>query len=161
MKLYLVQHGDALPKETDPERRLSDKGRGDVQRMASFLGRSNVRVSRVIHSGKARAMETAIELSRVIGPGNIVEEADNGLAPNDATDTICDAITGWVSTEAGDIMIVGHLPYMGRLVSRLVCDVEDAGVVAFTPGTVACLECGNSSDDWALNWFFRPELMGT
>ena len=33
MKLYLVQHGDALTKESDPDRPLSDRGRADVTEM--------------------------------------------------------------------------------------------------------------------------------
>ncbi len=49
MKLYLVQHAEAVPAEDNPDRPLSDKGRTDVQRVASFLARS-VRVGRIIHS---------------------------------------------------------------------------------------------------------------
>lgn len=30
MRIYLVQHGLAIPKEVDPERPLSEQGREDV-----------------------------------------------------------------------------------------------------------------------------------
>ena len=36
IKLYLVQHGEALPKEDDPARPLSEKGQADVRRLAAF-----------------------------------------------------------------------------------------------------------------------------
>ena len=74
MKLYLVQHAEAVPAEDDPDRPLSDKGRTDVQRVASFLARS-VRVGRIVHSPKMRARDTAVLLAQALGPGGVVEEA--------------------------------------------------------------------------------------
>ena len=68
MRLYLVQHGTAVPKDKDPERPLSKDGQTDVSRVASFLGRSGVHVARVLHSGKLRAQETALLLSEVVSP---------------------------------------------------------------------------------------------
>ena len=46
MHLYLVQHGLAQPKDENPERPLSDRGRTDVGRMASFLARTRPAISR-------------------------------------------------------------------------------------------------------------------
>ena len=37
MKLYLVQHGEALPKEINSDRPLSDQGRQDLEQFARFL----------------------------------------------------------------------------------------------------------------------------
>jgi len=155
MKLFLVQHGDALSKAEDPERPLSGKGRGDVTRMASFLARSGLRAGRVIHSGKTRAMETAIILSGGIGPGGVVEEIDAGLAPNDPTDQLLRVLQGWHE----DVMIVGHEPFMGRLVARLVVGDEAGGIVAFVPGSVVCLE-KDEDGNWTLQWMLRPSLVG-
>ncbi len=152
MKLYLVQHGDALSKQENPDRPLSDRGRADVERVASFLGRS-VRVTRVIHSGKTRAQDTAVILAGVLGTAGVVEEG-TGLGPNDATEALADAVAGWT----GDVMVVGHLPFMGRMASRLVTGTEDAGVLAFEPGSVACLE--STGDGWAVAWMVRPSLLG-
>ncbi len=50
---------------------------------------------------------------------------------------------------------------MGRMASRLLAGHEDAGIVAFTPGTVACLERTDDGDAWTLHWMARPELLGT
>ena len=85
MTLYLVQHGDALTKQQEAERPLSDKGRSDGERMASHLAGSGVRVDRVYHSGKPRARDTAMLLSQALGPDGVVEEIDHGIGPNDAT----------------------------------------------------------------------------
>lgn len=59
MKLYLVQHGEASAKTVDPERPLTELGRTDVEQLARFLGEAGVRIERVMHSGKLRAVQTA------------------------------------------------------------------------------------------------------
>ena len=154
MRVYLVQHGEAVPADENPDRPLSDKGRTDVQRVASFLARS-VRVGRIIHSPKMRARDTAVLLAQALGPGGLVEEAASGLAPNDSVEVAADLIAGWPE----DTMVVGHLPFMDRLASRLVAGSEEANVAAFQPGTVVCLERADDGG-WALAWMVRPELLG-
>ncbi len=164
MKLYLVQHAEAVPAEDNPDRPLSDNGRTDVQRVASFLARS-VRVGRIVHSPKMRARDTAVLLAQALAPGGVVEEAASGLAPNDSVEVVADLIAGW----SEDSMVVGHLPFMDRLASRLVAGSEEANVAAFQPGTVVCLERADADEDadddedgggWVLAWMVRPELLG-
>ena len=156
MHIYLVQHGAAVPKDENAERPLSDQGREDVKRVASFLARSGVSAGRVIHSGKRRAQETALLLSAVIGPGNMIEEAGDGLAPNDPTDLFFAAIEEWTE----DTIIIGHLPFMSKLTSRLLTGDEDETLVHFKPGAVACLERGENGGGWTVLWFVKPELLG-
>jgi len=152
MKFYLVQHGDALSKQEDPDRPLSDRGRADVEHVASFLARS-VRVGRVIHSGKTRARETAVILAGVLGTAGVVEEG-TGLGPNDATDGLAGAVAGWIE----DVMVVGHMPFVGRMVARLVAGSGEPGLVTFEPGSIVCLE--STDDGWAVAWMVRPSLLG-
>ena len=47
MKLYLVQHGEAVSKLEDPGRSLSERGAQDVQAVAALLGNAGVTVARV------------------------------------------------------------------------------------------------------------------
>ena len=157
MRLYVVQHGDALAKERDPDRPLSEKGRADAERLADFLGRRGVRVGRVVHSGKTRARQTADILARVLTPGR-ESEARAGLDPNDPTDAFADE----AGRAGGDVVVVGHLPFVGQLVARLAAAREDAGVVAFRPGGMVCLERGEGGEGggWAIAWMVRPELLG-
>ena len=155
MHIYLVQHGAAVSKKEDPERPLSDSGSEEIKRMASFLARSRVSSARVIHSGKLRALETALLLVEALGPGNLVEEAASGLAPNDSTDEVFEAIDGWTE----DTIVVGHLPFMSKLVSRLVTGNEDETVMHFKPGSMACLERGENGSGWTVSWYLRPELL--
>jgi phosphohistidine phosphatase len=153
MRLYLVQHGEAVPEEVDPARPLSEVGRSDVAHMARFLAAGGMCIGQVLHSGKARAEQTAVLLAAALAPGH-TPAARSGLNPKDPTDGIARAVAAWDE----DAMLVGHLPFMAKLASRLVAGRDDAGVVAFQPGTVVCLERGDQHH-WSIAWMIRPELL--
>ncbi|UCE60023.1 MAG: phosphohistidine phosphatase SixA [Phycisphaerales bacterium] len=154
MRLYLVQHGDAVAKDVDPDRPLSEKGRADVERIAAFLSRAGVIVSELQHSGKTRAQQTAELLASAIGTGASCRSIA-GIAP---LDPVAD-FARIARDLASDTMVVGHLPFMGKLVSCLVLDDESTPCVAFQPGTVVCLERADGGD-WSVAWMIRPELLG-
>ena len=153
MKLYLVQHGEALEKEVDPARPLSDRGRAEVERVAAFLGGAGVRVAQVLHSGKLRAEQTAEVLAPAVGAAGRVEKTGD-IDPLDPPLAFELTVNEWTE----DTMVVGHLPFMGKLVSRLVADNEIRATAAFSPGAVVCLE---SVEDnmWLVAWMIRPELV--
>ena len=153
MKLYLVQHAEALAKDVDPGRPLSEKGLADAAKMAAFLHGAEVRVDEVVHSGKRRAEETALLLSKAVWLGQELIQMD-GLGPNDSTDHLLHA----AEAAGGDLMAVGHLPFMAKMVARCLTGSEDGATVQFEPGTVVCLE---RLDDgtWALNWMQRLSLL--
>jgi phosphohistidine phosphatase len=152
MRLYLVQHGPALAKEVDPDRPLSDVGRRDVERVAAFLKPSELRVASVVHSGKTRARQTAEILAAAVSDGSLERRAD--LNPNDPVNPIAEEAVTWTA----DTMLVGHLPFMARLASRLVGVDVDLGVAAFQPGSVVCLE-REQGGRWTIAWMIRPELI--
>jgi phosphohistidine phosphatase len=153
MKLYLVQHGEAFSKEEHPERPLTQKGRCDVKHMGQFLVRAGIRVSRIRHSGKLRAEQTAELLAVALESTGDLEEAGL-LGPNDNP-----AAFDWQSESwTVDTLVVGHLPFMTRLVSHLLIDDQDIALVSFLPGSVVCLEHDGESR-WQLNWMVRPELV--
>lgn len=158
MRLYLVRHGLALTKDENPDRPLSDQGQKDVKRMASFLGRAGVRVTRVIHSEILRAQQTAMHLSAVIGPGRIVEEMRD-LKPSSRLDSLVQAASGWTE----DTMVVGHDPFMSRITSFFTAGDANAGVIAFDPGAVVCLErdpiITENGGHWTILWHMSPVLL--
>ena len=149
MKLYLVQHAEAKPKSEDPARPLTDKGVGDATSMAAFLKSAGVRVDEVAHSGKLRADQTAQILGYAVWPGQPAVTMD-GLGPNDPTDHVMHA----AETAGGDLMVVGHQPFMSRMAARCLTGSEDGLSVAFEPGAVLCLE--RVEDGWVLNWLMKP-----
>jgi len=153
VRLYLVQHGEAVPEDIDPARPLSARGREEVQHVAALLTRAGIGVEEVLHSGKRRAAQTAAILAAALAPRG-TPEARPGLNPNDPIDGVAREAAAWDR----DVMLVGHLPFMARLASRLVAGREDAGVVAFQPGSVLCLE-RTDQQRWTIAWMVRPELL--
>lgn len=152
MRLYVVQHGDAVPERLDPERPLSAAGRRDVEAVARLLARVGVRVARVAQSGKLRAQQTAELLATALAPGT-VPEAMEGLNPNDPIEPMVRRI----GESTSDVMLVGHLPFMAKLVAHLVAGDERRPVAAFVPGTVVCLQ-QDEAGGWAIAWMASPEL---
>ena len=153
MKLYLVQHGESLPEDVDPERGLSDRGREDVSRVADLLSNSGTQVAQIYHSGKKRAEDTAQLLRGCLATGGVLALRD-GIAPLDPADVVADEVDIWDE----DVMLVGHLPFVGKLVSLLVASNEDVPIVAFQPGSVICLE-REEAGNWIIVWMIRPELL--
>ncbi len=154
MRLYLVQHGEAAPKQADPERPLTPQGRADVAAMADYLRTRGVTAARVVHSGKLRAAQTAEILAAALAPG-AATEAESGLDPKDPVGPFAARLEAWRE----DAVVVGHLPFMARCVALLAAGDEDAEVVAYRPGSVVALERGDDGG-WQIVWMIRPELGG-
>jgi len=152
MKLYLVRHGEALSEHVDPERPLSDKGRADATAMAAFLGRAGVRVPVVQHSGKARARETAEILAQAVAGGSPTQRSD--IAPLADVDSLVDE----ANARDEDLMVVGHLPFMGRAVSALLAGRDDLPIAGFRECACACL-VRSRDGTWTLAWLIAPDLI--
>jgi phosphohistidine phosphatase len=153
MKLYLVQHGQAQSKDEDPDRHLTESGREEVETMAAFLQPLNIKVKAIWHSGKPRAAQTAEILSSGVKAKLGVIHQD-GLAPNDDVASVADEIT----QKKQDIFIVGHLPFLSRLASFLLCGDESVNVLRFQFSGVVCLELTEDTA-WTLYWMVVPELL--
>jgi len=150
MRLYLVQHGEATSKETDPNRPLTKRGKEGVSRMAKFLKKKGIRVIATWHSEKLRAIQTAQILGKAVSVEIVKQE---GLAPNDPVDKWLEEL----NTRVKDVMMVGHLPFLERLASLLLVGNESSQLIAFRPGGVVCLE--REEGKWSLVWMMSPELV--
>jgi phosphohistidine phosphatase len=153
MLLYLVQHGEAKREDEDPARGLTEKGAKDVKKVAQFLQNKILSLSYVFHSNKTRAIETARILADHLKPSQGVSEAGN-LAPMDDPAIWANRIAGM----NGDIMLVGHLPFMARLAGHLLCFERENPLIDFKMGGIVCLL---RSDDgrWSLEWMIVPEIL--
>ena len=150
MRLYLVQHGDALTKDVDPKRPLSAQGQADIKRLATWLVDDSVVVSRILHSGKLRARQTAELLAPVLERNGEISPAD-GLGPNDPPD----AFLRRLDYVDEDTLIASHLPFVARVVAQAVTGSPDQPLVEFRPGSLAVIE-RDSSGVWHLICFICP-----
>ena len=152
MRLYLLRHGEPQPKEKDPERRLTQRGRLDVATIGRFLGQNGLRVPEIWHSEKARVRETAEIIAQAVGSSRLLPKP--GLAPLDPVDRIRDDI---VEREE-DVMLVGHLPFLSRLANLLLgCPIETT-IFRFKAGEITCLE-RNGVGHWQVLFTVYPHLL--
>jgi phosphohistidine phosphatase len=153
MKVYLVQHGEAEPKSVDPARPLTQQGRHEVEQVAAFAARLGLGVAQIRHSGKTRAEQTATILGEALSPpGGVV--AVSGLAPKDDVQPIAETL----GRESQPVMLVGHLPFLGRLAGLLVSGNPDLPVVQFRNAVIICLT--RAEDRWLVAWILTPEMAG-
>lgn len=146
MKLYLMRHGDATKDEPHV---LSKRGKKESRRVVRLLCDAGIKPSVILCSSAIRARETAEIVSRELGVP--VEEA-NGLNPEDDAHLWLDRIR----EKSEDIMLVGHLPHLSRLVSLLLIG-EDRDLLDFRKSSVACLE--SSGEVWVIRFFVTPETV--
>jgi len=153
MKLYLIQHGEARSEVEDPERSLTDKGKQEVLSVSKAATGLNIRPSKVFHSGKLRAKQTAEIIASALKIPGLSVQATEGLNPNDD-------IRPWaerISKEKEDLMFVGHLPFLEKLASFLLCGSENARLVWFRYGAIVCLD-QKEDKGWAVRWILTPEM---
>ncbi len=151
VRLYLMQHGEARSEAEDPERSLTVRGEEETSEISSAAKRLGIRPSRIYHSGKRRAEQTAGIVAKALG---LSAQVGQGLNPNDD-------VRPWVeriSREAEDLMVVGHLPFLEKLASFLVCGDEGSKAVLFRYSAILCLE-KKEPGRWAVDWLLKPEMV--
>ncbi len=141
--VIIVRHGDAVTADIDPQRPLSRHGVGEAERLAAALSKDGVTVSRVVHSGKARAMQTAGIVGRLIAPGVDPFQA-NGLNPDDDPSQVISALRA----EPASILVAGHMPSVGRITLGLIPNAPPT-VANFWTGSAVRLT-RHAEEDWEL-----------
>ena len=149
MRIYLVQHGKSYSKEEDPERRLTEEGIKETEKIARYLYEVGVKPTKIFHSGKKRAEMTAEIFSKHLG----VEEVEKieGINPLDDPKTVFEKLRNIEY----DVMIVGHLPHLSKLTSKLVGSKEE--VVKFRYSGVLSIK--RVEEGYRIEWYITPDLI--
>lgn len=143
--IYLVHHGDAVGPEVDPTRPLSDQGRGAVLLVADEADRRGVKPACIWHSGKLRARQTAEAFWKVCNP-LATFTAERGLQPADPPAWMRERLFG----ETRDVMLVGHMPHLPRLLRMLIGEDPDASHIDFPQHGMVALEA--AGEKWKEVW---------
>lgn len=148
MNLYLVRHANALDEAIDPARPLSPKGEKQARVTGRFLHYLGADPKEIWASDKLRASQTAAiiakELKLAKGP-----ERHVGLGPMDPVKGLYDEL----QHHHGDLLIVGHAPFLPRLASLLLDSMEIG--FHFDTGGVARLE-RQEPENWVLTLLVSP-----
>ncbi len=155
MALYLVQHGISSAKEVDPEKGLAAEGLNETHRIAEVAKHYKIGVKSIVHSGKKRAYQTAeIFHSALQIREQLLKIA--GIAPMDDVTLFAATVDA-----ADNRMVVGHMPFMQRLVSYLTTGDENNRVYQFQNSGIVCLdteEGEQGEQNWFIKWTLNPNI---
>jgi len=160
MDVYLVQHGEALSEEQDPQRPLSNAGRAAVAKVTGYLAALGPHlidppIVELRHCGKLRAGETAEILAQSLCP-QVRPTAVDGLQPRDDPGAIHAELESQ-RDKCAALMLVGHLPHLARLTGLLLAGDAGKSPVRFVNAAVLRLDFRGGG--WAVDWYVTPTCM--
>lgn len=159
MDIYLMQHGHANDKETDPERHLSEEGLNAVTRVANRAAELGLELGLIYHSGKVRALESAEILAEALNRKEPVQFLA-GLNPKDPVEPFQDWLQERTADGVAALTLVGHLPSLARLTALLVTGSEAQSVVAFeNAGLVRLTPDPDRAQRFLVRWILSPGLV--
>ena len=150
--IFLVQHGEAVAKEENPDRPFTEAGRAIVEQVADWAARVGLPVGQIRHTGKLRAQQTAAMLAERLQPKEGVA-VDERMTPKGDVAPLAEALKDCPCS----IMLVGHMPFLGRLTGLLVAGDSNREVVQFHQGGVVGLI--QTVDGWQVWFAVPPELI--
>lgn len=153
MKVYLVHHVDALSAEQDPQRHISPMGQRQADRLGERLRALGASPACILHSDKQWTIDTAERIAAKFGTP---ERAAKAAYPINTDDPVAPFIAQ-IQSAPGDVMMCGHVDYLLRTASKLVCGDESCKVVEFKPGngTIACIE--GEGSEWVITFVWRDD----
>jgi phosphohistidine phosphatase len=148
-RLLIIRHAKTEPDigRDDYQRRLTDRGRADARRVAAALAARKMLPEVLVHSGAARAQETA-EIFAAEWKRKVDLREEPGLY--DASLASLLALTRALPDKRQRVGLVGHNPGLGELATALMgsgAEPEMRRLAAKYPtGAVAALDF--SVDRW-------------
>lgn len=118
MELYLMQHGQAVPEEENPEQPLSREGVAQIQYSAAAMKRMGIVFDAIVCSPKKRSRQSAALVAEGVNYpySDIIEtEKVKATAPADEAVSFLREL-GAVQR----VLIAGHLPSLARIASLLL-----------------------------------------
>lgn len=153
MFLYLFRHGIAeapTSGRSDAARTLTPEGIDQLKRQARTFERAGIRLDRLYCSPLVRARQTADLLAPALG---VSVETDPLLKPGCTLDDVAELLAR--DAEARRVMLVGHQPYLGRLVHMLT-----GGNAGMATGMMAVIDLhAVRPSGGLLRGLYDPEVM--
>jgi phosphohistidine phosphatase len=146
MFIILCRHGEAISKEENPQRPLTQMGRVKVISIAQKAFRHRERPSVIYHSEKLRAKQTGELISQTLGIKNILVEK-KGLRPEDDPEKFLKSVD-----VNQNIVIVGHIPFLKIMASYLLKGLKEEYTVQFDFASMVCFEKEKGEKFWKITW---------
>ncbi len=166
MNLFFLRHGiasepgkDGLPKDLkDADRPLSAKGNQRMWHIAAAMLAMELKFDIVATSPLLRARQTALIISESMELRRKLLFTDN-LVPDGNPKLLVDQLNG-ISSRTKSVLLVGHEPYLSRLISLLVAgnttaaiDLRKGGLAKLEIETLRYARCAT------LDWLLTPKQL--
>ena len=161
MNLFFLRHGKAHPRgpqwRPDSKRPLTREGESNMFDVARGIRALKVSFDVILTSPYARALRTAEILAEVYDSQKLFETG--GLAADAGVKGIIDEVNENFSA-AGNIILVGHEPFMSRLISTLLTgqdgmalELKKAGFCRLSIEKLVFGQCAR------LHWLLTPRQL--
>jgi len=161
MNLFFLRHGKAHPRgpkwRPDSRRPLTPEGEENMFDVARGMRALGLSFDVILSSPYARALRTAEILGEIYDPPKLIEtrRLTPEAAPKDIIDEINDHFAG-----AEAIVLVGHEPFLSRLISILLSggeglaiELKKAGLCKLSAEKLVCGRCAT------LHWLMTPKAL--
>jgi phosphohistidine phosphatase len=164
MNLYILRHGIAAERGTpgfskDSDRPLTPKGERKLWQAAEAMEALKLSFDVILTSPYLRARQTAEIVAEAFNARKWIETADS-LTPGGNPKALIDRINR-MKPPPGNVLLVGHEPYLSELISLLVTGGSKMSLVMKKGGLckleVERLAHGRCA---ALEWLLTPRQMG-
>jgi len=163
MNLYLLRHGlaaepDVQSFSNDADRPLTPKGKSKLWEIAEGMAALELAFDLILSSPYLRARQTAEIVAEALKARKRLELSDT-LAPAGSMKKLI-ALLKKLEPSAGDVLLVGHEPYLSELIALLVAGQAGLSVVMKKGGlcklSAASLHPGRCA---TLEWLLTPKQL--
>ena len=150
-----MRHGDSDDGLYDDVRPLSPVGIQEAGAVGELLKLSDEIPDIIYHSPLLRSRQSANLVAEKMKFNGVICEHD-GLLPDDSASSFEEMLP---ANLIGDILVVGHLPFLWNLASYLLTGSEGELGIRFTTGSIICLERSSTLMEWNLRYYVTAKLI--
>lgn len=159
MKLYILRHAPAVPRGTpgyadDSRRPLTTAGIRKMKRAAAGLRALKMRPDLILSSPYPRARHTAEIAAAALKRTRKLKFSKSLVAEGDPQDVIHELQQKYATCRA--VMLVGHEPYLSRLISLLIAGNPGAAMLLKKGGLAKLRMEGRQA---TLEWLLTPQQL--
>lgn len=163
MNLFILRHGIAVEHgaagyENDDERPLTSKGERKVWMIAEAMKALEISFDLILSSPLVRARQTAEIVAEALKAQKRLELTDT-LAPQERAEPLIEYLSEQGAVD--NVLLVGHEPFLSRLISLLISGDSEASVLlkkgGFCKLSTGELKRGQCA---TLEWLLTPKQMG-
>jgi phosphohistidine phosphatase len=131
MNLFILRHGNAVEPgtpgfENDFDRPLIPKGERRLRKAAAAMRKMELSFNLILSSPLLRAKQTAEIVAGELKSKQRLQFSDS-LAPGGNVKDLLQQLNEWRPAPE-NVLLVGHEPYLSRLIALLVSGSEDAAI---------------------------------